>query len=214
MTNRKMGILITVICVVISLLPVAVGLILFDRLPGQLPILYTFEGEVNILADKIVCITLIPAICAVITLVLAILLRSFIKRSAGFYLAVLMTAPIFSCSIEAMTLAVGAFGFAVTDMTITMILLGVLFYLLGAIIPAIGPNPIIGARFPWLNDDDEAWYKTQAFTGRFMIVSGLIIIIDAFADIGGMTGDIVLILSAVILLIIASGIYSYMAANR
>ena len=213
MTNRKMGILITVICVVISLLPVAAGLILFDRLPGQLPILYTFEGEVNMLADKIVCITLIPAICAVITLVLAILLRSFIKRSAGFYLAVLMTAPIFSCSMQAMTLS-GAFGFEVTDMTITMILAGVLFYLLGAIIPAIGPNPLIGARFPWLADDDEAWYKTQVFTGRFMIVSGLICIIDAFADIGGMTGDIVLILGATVLLVISAGIYSYSVAKH
>lgn len=214
MTDRNKGILITAICVVISLLPVAAGLILFNSLPDQLPILYTFDGEVNMLADKMVCITLIPATCAVITLVLGIFLRSFIKKSAGFYLAVLMTAPVFSFSIQTMTLSVGAFGFAVTDMTITMILLGVLFYLLGAIIPAIGPNPLIGARFPWLKDNDEAWYMTQVFTGRFMIAAGLIIIVDAFFEVGGMTGDIILILAAVILLVIASGIYSYMAANR
>ena len=213
MTNRKMGILITVICVVISLLPVAAGLILYSRLPEQLPLFYTFEGEVNMYAGKMVCITLLPAICAVITIILAIALRSLIKKSAGYNLTVLMTAHIISSSLKAMTLAV-AFGLTITDMTITMILVGVLFYLLGAIVPAVGPNSLMGARFPWIMDDDEAWYKTQVFTGRFMIVSGIIFIIDAFADIGGMTGDIVLILGAVILLVIASGIYSYAVANR
>ena len=211
MTNRKMGILITVFCVVISLLPVAAGLILFDRLPGQLPILYTFEGEVNMLADKIVCITLIPAICAVITLVLAILLRSFIKRSAGFYLAVLMTAPIFSCSIEAMTLAVGAFGFAVTDMTITMILVGVLFYLLGAIVPAVGPNSLMGARFPWIMDDDDLWNRTQRMGGKLFLLLGIVLVFVTFAT--GEDTALKMLIGGVLGVVVFSGIYSYAIAN-
>ena len=213
MTSRNKGILIAIISIVISLLPLAAGLILFDRLPAQLPLYYTFEGEPGLLADKILCITLLPGICAVITLVLGIALKTLISRSIGVYLAVLLTAPLFSCSIESMMLA-DSFGFPVTDMTITMILVGILFYLLGAIIPAIGPNSLIGARFPWIMDDSEAWYKTQVFTGRFMIVSGLIFIIDAFANIGGMTGDIVLILGATVLLVISAGIYSYSVSNH
>ena len=213
MTSRNKGILIAIISIVISLLPLAAGLILFDRLPAQLPLYYTFEGEPGLLADKMLCITLLPGICAVITLVLGIALKTLISRSIGVYLAVLLTAPLFSCSIEAMMLA-DSFGFPVNDMTITMILVGVLFFLLGAIIPAIGPNSLIGARFPWIMDDSEAWYKTQVFTGRFMIVSGLVFIIDAFANIGGMTGDIVLILGATVLLVISAGIYSYSVSNH
>ena len=197
----------------ISLLPLAAGLILFNMLPDKLPLYYTFEGEPGMLADRMLCITLLPGICAMITLILGIALKSLISRSAGFYFAVLMTAPIFSCSMQAMMLA-DSFGFPVTDMTITMILVGVLFYLLGAIIPAIGPNSLIGARFPWIMDDDEAWYKTQVFTGRFMIVSGLIFIVDAFANIGGMAGDIALILGATVLLVIAAGIYSYSVSHH
>ena len=208
MTSRNKGILTAVLCIVISLLPLAIGLILYNKLPEQLPIHYSIEGEADAFADKMLSISLLPGICAGLALILAIALHSFAEKSPKVFASVLLIWPLLSCSIQGMMLC-EAFGFPVNDMTITMILMGIIFAGLGNVIPTVRPNGWVGVRFPWIMDDEDAWNKTQRFTGMLMVLLGILFLIEAFAMIGGTSGAIALLLWGTIILVVIAAIYSY-----
>ena len=212
MTSRNKRIIITLVSCAICLLPLAAGLILYNRLPEQLPVHYSIEGEADAFAVKIVAISLLPGICVLLA-ILSATGMSFVKDMKILtFAAVLSIGPLLSCSLQAM-MYLEAFGYPVQEMTITMILIGILFFILGSTVPSVGPNSLFGARFPWIMDDEEAWYKTQRFTGILMVLLGIVYIIDAFANLGGTNGAVAMILGGTILLLIASGLYSLIVAN-
>lgn len=173
-----------------------------------MPIHYSIEGEADAFADKMLSISLLPGICAGLALILAIALHSFAEKSSKVFASVLFIWPLLSCSIQGMMLC-EAFGFPVNDMTITMILMGIIFAGLGNVIPTVRPNGWVGVRFPWIMDDEDAWNKTQRFTGMLMVLLGILFLIEAFAMIGGTSGAIALLLWGTIILVVIAAIYSY-----
>lgn len=213
MTTKNKSVLSAVICIFICLLPILVGFILYGKLPDQLPIHYSIEGDVDKTSGKLLAILLLPAICAILELVIALLLWPVSDKSPKLYTSVLIIGPLLSCSIQAVTLG-NAFGFSINPMTITMIIFGILFIVLGNYLPTVRPNGFMGARFPWIMDDDYAWEKTQRFTGKLMLIMGIIYLLDAFLNIGGENGAIAFILAGVFVMLIVSGVYSYIVANR
>ncbi len=208
MTNRNKGILVSVLCIVISLLPFAIGLILYNKLPDQLPIHYSIAGEADAYANKMLSISLLPGICAGLALILAVALHSFMEKSPKVFASILFIWPLLSCSLQGMML-IEAFGYPINDMTITMILIGIIFAGLGNVIPTVRPNGWIGVRFPWIMDDEDAWNKTQRFIGMLMVLLGILFLIEAFAMIGGTSGAVALLLWGTVILVVVAGIYSY-----
>lgn len=104
MTSRNKRIIITLVSCAICLLPLAAGLILYNRLPEQLPVHYSIEGEADAFAVKIVAISLLPGICVLLA-VLSATGMSFVKDMKILtFAAVLSIGPLLSCSLQAMIL--------------------------------------------------------------------------------------------------------------
>jgi uncharacterized membrane protein len=53
---------------------------------------------------------------------------------------------------------------------------GVLFILMGNLLPKLRRNPIAGARLPWAMQDDATWVKTQRVAGWSFIILGLVLV--------------------------------------
>jgi uncharacterized membrane protein len=60
--------------------------------------------------------------------------------------------------------------------------LGILFIIIGAILPLTKRNYFIGIRTPWTLHSDKVWDDTHRIGGRVFIVAGLIVFLSAFAS--------------------------------
>ena len=84
---------------------------------------------------------------------------------------------------------------------------GVLFILLGNILPKTKPNSFIGVRLSWCMDSDEHWYITNRNCGIAMVLAGICTVIAGLIVRNG-TYIIYMILSLILFLTVAT-IYSY-----
>ncbi|WP_316632145.1 SdpI family protein [uncultured Ruminococcus sp.] len=90
--------------------------------------------------------------------------------------------------------------------------IGVLFILLGNILPKTKPNSFIGIRLSWCMDSDEHWYIANRNCGIAMVLSGICTVIAGLIVRNG-TYVIYMILSLIVFLTVAT-IYSYVIIKK
>ena len=90
--------------------------------------------------------------------------------------------------------------------------MGVLFILLGNILPKTKPNDFIGVRLSWCMDSDEHWYITNRNCGIAMVLAGICTVIAGLIVRNG-TYIIYMILSLILFLTVAT-IYSYVIIKK
>ena len=90
--------------------------------------------------------------------------------------------------------------------------MGVLFILLGNILPKTKPNSFIGVRLSWCMDSDEHWYIANRNCGIAMVLSGICTVIAGLIVKNG-TYVIYMILSLILFLTVAT-IYSYVIIKK
>lgn len=108
--------------------------------------------------------------------------------------------------IHAQALAAGMGAKIAIDRWV-MVAIGVMFVLLGNLMPKVRRNFFVGIRTPWTLSDDEVWAKTHRLGGKTMVAGGLIAI---FAGATGI-GQPWLAISAVIASALIPCVYSYFA---
>ena len=91
-------------------------------------------------------------------------------------------------------------------------IIGVLFILLGNILPKTKPNSFIGVRLSWCMDSDEHWHITNRNCGIAMVLSGICTVIAGLIVKNG-TYVIYMILSLILFLTVAT-IYSYVIIKK
>ena len=196
---------------VISLLPIVAGLIILDRLPEKLPIHYNVDGVADQYAGRMTAILMLPIICAVLTVFLALISNKATSGNFKLFLTIAAVGPMLSLSIQSVILMTGLEKDA--DVSIAFIVIGIFFIVSGNYIPTVRPNSIVGVRYPWIMDDEEAWTKTQRVGGKMMFIFGIIVTIQAISKLGGVNGMIIILLGGTILLVIITAIYSYAVAR-
>ena len=91
-------------------------------------------------------------------------------------------------------------------------IIGVLFILLGNILPKTKPNSFIGVRLSWCMDSDEHWHITNRNCGIAMVLSGICTVLAGLIVKNG-TYVIYMILSLILFLTVAT-IYSYVIIKK
>lgn len=59
------------------------------------------------------------------------------------------------------------------------ILIGIFYLVLGNFLPTVKPNYTIGFRIPWALNDPDNWYHTHRFGGKCMVIGGIIMILTS-----------------------------------
>ena len=180
--NRKKTILLTSLLVFI---PLIVGLILWNRLPEEMPIHFNASGEPDNYASKTFAVVFIPLILWVMHLAMGFVTLADPKKqniSDKMFLLMLYIPP-----------AVGIFGTVVmyTDalnlpLSVNLVgnlFVGLIFIIIGNYLPKSRQNYTIGVKLPWTLNDIENWNKTHRFAGLLWIVCGVILLVNAFLDI-------------------------------
>lgn len=208
--NNKWKLIIS--CVLI-LVPVAAGLILWDKLPPEMPVHWGVSGEVDGYESKGFVVFGMPAILLAMHLFL-IFITGLDKKSRAqskkvFWL-IFMIVPFVSLYAMGM-MYLWALGVTFDVGTISLALVGILIAVIGNYLPKCKQNYYIGVRLPWTLDSEANWNATHRFSGKIWVVGGIAMV---FAGLLPGIAKVVGFIVALCVLIIVPCVYSYLYSRK
>lgn len=195
-----------VITTLLCLVPMALGLALYARLPEQLPTHWDWQGNVNGYMSKPAVVLGLPLFFAAMNGLMHFSLRADPKRAniiGNIRVLIRWTMPVLSLIILPYTY-LWALGWQQIPMEkLIPVLVGLLIMGLGNYLPKCRQNYTSGIKLPWTLYDEDNWNRTHRMAGRLWMVGGLGIMVSAFW--GGGT----LLLAVILTITLIPGIYSY-----
>ncbi|PFW56160.1 hypothetical protein COL13_16905 [Bacillus cereus] len=187
----------------------------WPHLPGEVPSHINVSGEVDGYMSKMGMLILDVAVMIFIY-VLAIILPKLDPRYANYgkfskaYMMMNGAILFFLFASNMMGLA-NALGYNIPIGIVVNIMIGILFVVLGNYMQQCKPNFFIGIKTPWTLSSEEVWRKTHRLGAKIMMIGGIVIMISAFLP--GMW-KIISLLSVVIILVVGTMVYSYVAYKK
>ena len=197
----------------LTLLPILVGLLLWDKFPEKMATHYGLTGE----ADGWSSVPFAVFVPPLLLLAVQWLGIWFTVRDPGnqnrnqkMFTIVLWIVPIISnlCSYLMYALALGM-EFNVANATLAA--MGILFIVLGNYMPKTRMNATIGIKVPWTYTSEENWNATHRFAGKVWVVGGLLMAFGGFLPDGA---AITVMLLAILVLTIVPVVYSWQFYKR
>lgn len=180
--NRKKAILLTSLLV---LIPIIVGLVLWNRIPEEMPTHFNSAGEADKYSSKAFAVFFIPLFLWAAHLLTGFITLADPKKqniSDKVFLLILLIIPAASL-FGMLVMYTGALGLPVSINMIGNLFLGIVFLAVGNYMPKTRQNYTIGIKIPWALNDTENWNKTHHFAGIVWILCGVLLVINAFLDI-------------------------------
>ena len=174
MRNHKRFAFIAAIAV--TLLPVVAGLILWDRLPEQVPLHWGVSGEPDRYGSRAAFVFGLPLLMLGLHLFSVLYARKKSNsRSPKAEALLFWLAPILSVAISVMVY----FQTLLPDFPIVRILplfLGFLFLVVGNLLPKCPYSRVLGIRLPWTLASEQNWFATHRFAGRVWMIGGFLML--------------------------------------
>lgn len=177
--QNKWKILITTLVI---LIPMLIGCLLWKQLPSAVITHWGVNNEANGFSSKAFAVFGMPAILAALHLFCIVMTAADPKqKNIGakplglvFWIIPSITLLIFSI------IYASAMGVQVNVGFFVILLIGVLFILLGNLLPKTKQNYTFGLKLPWTLNNPENWQHTHRFAGWCMVLAGIIIMLTAY----------------------------------
>ena len=173
--NRKT----LIIASIVTLLPVLIGIICWNRLPDVMATHFGMNNEANGFSSKAFAVFGIPAILLAVLWFGAIVTSRDPKRqniSPKMFSLTVWIAPITSLVVAAILYPVNL-GYELDITFFSELLFGVMFIIIGTYLPKARQNYTIGIRVPWTLANEENWNRTHRLAGKLWIICGILMII-------------------------------------
>lgn len=199
-----------IITSLIILIPIVIGLILWDKLPDQVPMHWNAQGEVDSYGTKFQAVFLMPLVLVAFHWI-CILGTSLDPKKQNIndkmVTLVLWIIPIISLLCNSMMYAT-ALGHKVNVEIIMPLFMGALFVVIGNYMPKCKQSYTVGIKLPWTLDNEENWNKTHRLAGFLWVISGVIIMATAFL------GAFWLFFIVLIPMVVVPFVYSYLLYKK
>lgn len=170
------------IAAVIILLPMLVGVVLWDRLPDPMATHWDFEGNANGWTGRTFTVFGIPLVMLALHMVCLLVTESD-RNSCGqnpklkrIMYCVVPVVSLLLCG----TIYPSALGMKMPMQTMALLFLGVMLLIVGNYMPKCTPNKWMGIRVPWTFESEENWTATHRFASRVYVAIGLACFVCAF----------------------------------
>lgn len=173
--DKKRMVISTLAC----MLPMLLGVLMYTRLPEQLPTHWNAQGEVDGYSSKNFALFGLPFILVVINIICQFAILADPKKenySGKLQSLVIWMLPVLSLMIQIIIIVVGL-GHEVDVTVIIAVFVGIIFIAMGNYLPKCKQNYTIGYKLPWTLDDEENWNKTHRLAGWLMVLCGICVII-------------------------------------
>lgn len=193
---------------VVLLLPILAGLLLWNKLPDTMITHWGGDGAADGTASKAFAV-FVPNIIMIALYLVCILgtaadrgNRNQNKKAMGL---ILWIVPAISVFVNAIIYSI-ALGKTWSLELMMPLLFGLLFVVLGNVMPKITQNRTLGIKITWTLYNEENWNKTHRFAGKLWVGGGIVIMLTAFLPV-----DVMVIVAVAVLLVMIAGpvIYSY-----
>ncbi len=199
-----------IISAIITLLPMIFGFIVWDRLPENIATSFGWNGEITGYSSKMFAVVGLPVMLTFVNLICIIATNADPRRkniSSKMFSVVISIVPV--CSLLCGACIYGnALGYKVSVESIMPVFMGILFFVLGFILPKCKQNYTIGIKLPWTLHDEENWDKTHKLAGKLWIYSGIIMVVS------GLFNLTFLFMAIIFALVIIPTVYSYLLYRK
>ncbi|MGN0355728.1 MAG: SdpI family protein [Muricoprocola sp.] len=168
-----------IITSLIMLLPILVGLLLWNKLPEQVPTHFDSSGVPNDYSSKAFAVFGINFILIACHLLVAFATAADPKRQRiqdKVYRLMLWICPILSIFVGVMVYGY-CLNFKINISFAGGLLIGFIFIIVGNYLPKCKQNYMIGIKLPWTLDDMDNWNATHRMAGPVWVLGGLAILI-------------------------------------
>lgn len=155
----------------------------YSRLPGEVVTHWGIDGRPDGWSSPLTAAILLPAVGLVLALVF-LALPAIDPRKEGYrtpgtpYWAIANAVLALLALIHVVVLGYGL-GWAVNAALVAVGGVGVLFVVIGLLMPRMQPSWFMGIRTPWTLSDDTVWERTHRLGGRLFIAAGIVIVVAA-----------------------------------
>ena len=203
--NKKKLILTSIII----LLPIVIGMILWNKLPDKLPTHWNSAGEIDGWSSKAFAVFGLPGFLFAVHWVCVLASSADPKKQniEGKVLnIVLWICPIISV-LGAVLMYGAALGMEFRVEKIIPLLVGVVFIVIGNYLPKCKQSYTMGIKLPWTLNDEENWNRTHRLGGKLWVACGVVIILSMFLPNKFM---VAIFLSVVAVAVFVPTVYSYL----
>lgn len=216
MRKIKDNMVFFIITCIIAMLPTIVGLIFWNKLPGEMVVRYAFDGTPDGTGSKAFTVFFLGLFDLAVHLFCSIITAMDKKDgtdgiSSKLYRILLCLCPAISVLVTVI-IFFPVLGFSVDIMFWEQIFIGVIYLVLGNYMPKAKPNHVFGTRIKTTFESKKNWHYTHRFTGWCLCVLGLIFIISAVTGFMNILGEIMSLVfysSTIMLFVLLSVGYSY-----
>lgn len=157
--------------------------VVYGDLPDRIPTHWNFRGEVNGWSGRTIGAFLLPLMGVVVWLALRYLpkidpRRENYARFRDTYDLVVNAVVAFLALLHVVVLG-AALGWPIAPGRLIGAGVGVLFIVLGNVLPRARPTWFFGIRTPWTLSNDRVWERTHRVGGYLFVAAGLLLLIAA-----------------------------------
>lgn len=200
--NKKLLVLTSIV----MLIPTAIGLLLWNRLPEQIPSHWDINGNVDSWSSKAFTVFAFPAM--LLALHWICVLASCADPKHKNYHPKMITLVLWICPVIGLVLSTlvyaAALGYQLKMAVIMPLLVGVMFIIIGNLLPKCRQTYTMGIKLPWTFASEENWNKTHRFGGKVWVIGGVVTMATAFL------GSFWLLLCVLVVMVAAPTVYSYL----
>lgn len=208
--NNLGAFIITLVAIVI---PVFVGVIIWDKLPNEIATHWGADGTPNGYSSRAFVVFGIPIIMLILHLIVSLLTakKDTNAISDKLFCLLLWICPVMSIVVSTLIYAV-ALGYEVNVPVLAMLLVGIIYIVFGNYLPKARQNHFYGVRVKWTLESKKNWEHTNRFSAKIMVALGIVCIICAVLGllVELKTVAVVIFIGTLIGAVLAMTLYSYL----
>jgi uncharacterized membrane protein len=188
------------------LIPMLVGLLIWDQLPDPMPSHWNIHGEVDAWSSKAFSVFGFPAILLAVHWLCTLLCTT--DPGHKNYHPKMIRLMFWICPMISLVLTTFMYSAALDHSlpieTIMPLLLGLLFVVIGNLMPKCRRSYTMGIKLPWTLASEENWNRTHRFGGKVWVIGGILLMVTS------LWGRFWLLLAVLLAMVLIPTIYSYL----
>ena len=169
---------------IIILLPIVAGLILWDKLPEEMPIHFNAQGVADDYGSRASVVFIIPLVMLAFHWLCAAITSADPKNkniTPKTTNLVLWIIPAINLLVSGIIYAY-SLGKEFNVGTVMVLFFGFFFIVIGNYLPKCKQNHTIGIKIPWTLSSVENWNYTHRLAGKTWVIGGIILFATAFLN--------------------------------
>ena len=167
---------------IVTLLPIAAGLIMWEHLPEKMATHWGFNGVADGWSGRPFVVFALPLIMLAVHWICVMVTAVDPKNKNQSQKAVSLILWIcpFVSLFTGTAIYAAAFGMDFGVNTVLPVFMGLIFVVIGNYLPKCKQNYTVGIKVPWTLENEENWNATHRFGGKVWVIGGVLLMLCAF----------------------------------